>query len=200
MNDFCLQKNNFNYDDNSMNIDEFMVFKFDEENMNQEMEIDFDQIFIGKELFEDFDIIYDISIKYTRHDFINYFPKYIFFLDKIEIFRFFLDKKFSFYSINWISYNQTYLCSIINNPNFNLFLGFLYEKYKGELKFYSENDILIFITDLKYNFFNHMLNCDKFYQYILEDDLETNLQTNLETDSNIIEYYSLINIKLEEVD
>ena len=136
---------------------------------------------------------YGVFIKnqpYSCEEFINKFPKEIFFLEKMSLFNFFLNRGYSFYSVNWIVYNQTYLCNIINNYYFNDFLSLLYERYKENILFYSEEDILKFITDNKFNFMHNILNCNKFYENI---HIEVHIEVH---NLNIIKP----NNSLEEVD
>jgi hypothetical protein len=187
--------NNFdNISNEIMDIDYYNYNIFD--NISNEI-MDIDNC--NNLLNENFDNILDIDIDnnffiekklYSCEDFINKFPKEIFFLEKMSLFKFFLDKGYSFYSVNWIVYNQMYLCNIINHPNFNDFLSLLYERYKENVLFYSEDDILKFITDNKFNFMHNILNCNKFYENI---DIEVNIEVD---NLNIIKP----NNNLEEVD
>lgn len=128
---------------------------------------------IDDDYFNEIDLLFNdlnnslFEIKpYTCEEFIDNFPKYIFFKDKIEIFRFFMDKGYSFYSVNSIAYNQHYICNIINHPNFNDFLELIFEKNKENILFFSEIDILNFITDSKFKFIDYLLNCNIFYEKI----------------------------------
>jgi hypothetical protein len=179
------------------------IMDIDNYNCNNLLNEDFDNILdIDIDNYNNFDNIsnemkksnyYDFFIEkklYSCEDFINKFPKEIFFLDKMSLFKFFLDRGYSFYSVNWIVYNQIYLCNIINHFNFNDFLSLLYKRYKENVLFYSEDDILKFITDNKFNFMHNILNCNKFYENI-------HIEVNIEIDNlNIIKP----NNNLEEVD
>jgi len=154
-----------------------MDFDFDFDNCHDDMLNDeFDDILNDINNYIDIDPIIEVK-PYTCEEFINNFPKHIFFQEKFLLFKFFLDKGYSFYSINYIIYNQYYICNIINHPNFNDFLGLLFEKYKENINFFSDEDIFKFIIDNKYNFFNHILNCNKFYDeiYVEEYNLDINI-------------------------
>lgn len=135
------------------------------------------------------EIFYDKP--YTNDEFISNFPKNIFFEDKLYIFRFFLEKGYNFYSINWIVYNQLYLCDIINHPNFNDFLSLIYDKFKENILLFNQEDIFKFITDSRFNFRNYILNCNKFYEEIKIDDEKMDIS---------ILNNELENYRLEDVD
>lgn len=165
-----------------------MIYKFNNLIMNEFFEnIDL----LIDEDFDIFDQILFLDKPYTCQEFIYNFPKKIFFEDKMDIFKFFLHKGYSFYSVNWIVYNQLYLCTIINNPYFNDFLELIYERNKENINFFSEDDIFYFITDSKYNFKELIFKCNNFFE-------------ELKIDEHIIDLsilnYELANYRLEDVD
>jgi hypothetical protein len=116
-----------------------------------------------------------IKISFNCKQFIDEFPKEIFFKDQKDIVKYFLNNNFRYNSIIWIIYNQVYICSIINNIYFNDFLEFLFLKYKENINFYSIKDILNFILDSKYNFIDNILKCKKFYENIDIEYLNLNI-------------------------
>ena len=172
--------NNIFSNDVEYNFFDTDVYNFMDISMDESMEIALNEM-------NDFLNGYKCLKPYSCNEFINNFPKYIFFKEKMEIFRFFLNKKYSFHTINWIVYNQNYLCKIINNVNFNDFLELLYIKHKENIFFYSEEDIFLFITDPKYHFFENILNCNKFYEEIEikeEDKLNIPILQNIKLEEN----------------